>query len=470
MRRDHDFGRSGLRVPEHELREIAARYVGEALHELLDRRGFAVMPLEIEVHALAKQFGAEQRLDHAHDLAALVVDGGRVEVVDLVIELGPHRVGERSGILDELMRAQRAHVADALHRARAHIGGKFLVAKDRQSFLQAELKPVAAGDAIPGPVVEVFVRDHRLDMRIVGIGRGRRRSQHVFVVEDIEALVLHRAHVEGGDGDDHENIEIVFAAESLLVPAHGALEAVHGVVAAVLFAGLHIDVERNIAPGHGAKAVGDAGKLTADQREQIAGLLERIVPDREMPVGAGHVALGDQIAVGEKDRRFAFVGLDARGVDRHHVGPVEEIGNAAETFGLALCAIGGACAVKSHELGVGRRIDHGLDLERERLVRRLRDGELVRRRHEGFGRQRLAVERERPELEFLAVEHQRRRRCSAVRLDAKLGADRGRGRVERNVELDGFDQPVRRAIVSEADGAGFFGAHDRLDVKALRAN
>ena len=161
-------------------------------------------------------------------------------------------------------------------------------------------------------------------------------------------------------------------------------------------------------------------KLAADQREQIAGLLERIVPDREMPVGAGHVALGDQIAVGEKDRRFAFVGLDARGVDRHHVGPVEEIGNAAETFGLALCAIGGAGAVKSHELGVGRRIDHGLDLERERLVRRLRDGELVRRRHEGFGRQRLAVERERPELEFLAVEHQRRRRCSAVRLERSL--------------------------------------------------
>ena len=174
MRRDHDFRRSGLRVPEHELREIAARYVGEALHELLNGRGFAVMPLEIEVHALAKQFGAEQRLDHAHDLAALVIDGGRVEVVDLVIELGPHRMGERACILDELMRAQRAHVADPLHRTRTHIGGKFLVAKDRQSFLQAELKPVAAGDAIPGPVVEVFVRDHRLDMRIVGIGRGRR--------------------------------------------------------------------------------------------------------------------------------------------------------------------------------------------------------------------------------------------------------------------------------------------------------
>ena len=172
MRRDHDFRRAGLRVPAHELREIAAAHVGEALHELLDRRRLAVMAREIEVHALAEQFGPEQRLDHAHDFGALFVDGRRVEVVDLVIELRPHRMGERAGILDELVRAQRAHVADALDRARALIGGEFLVAEDGQAFLQAELKPVAAGDAVAGPVVEIFVRDDRLDMR-----RNRRRSR-----------------------------------------------------------------------------------------------------------------------------------------------------------------------------------------------------------------------------------------------------------------------------------------------------
>ena len=109
-------------------------------------------------------------------------------------------------------------------RARAHVGGEFLVAENRQPFLQAELEPVAAGDAVAGPVVEIFVRDHRLDAGVVGVGRGLRRRQHVFVVEDVEALVLHRAHVEVGDGDDHEDIEIVFAAERLLVPAHRALE------------------------------------------------------------------------------------------------------------------------------------------------------------------------------------------------------------------------------------------------------
>ena len=134
------------------------------------------------------------------------------------------RLREGACVFDELMRAQRPHVADALHRARAHVGGKFLVTKNRQPFLQAKLKPVAAGDAVAGPVVEIFVRDHRLDMGVVGIGRSRRRGQHVFIVEDIEALVLHRAHIERGDGDDHEDVEIVFAPERFLVPAHRAFE------------------------------------------------------------------------------------------------------------------------------------------------------------------------------------------------------------------------------------------------------
>ncbi len=65
---------------------------------------------------------------------ALVVDRRGVEVVDLVINFRPHRMGERAGVLDELVRAQRAHVADPLHRARALVGGKFLVAEDGEAL------------------------------------------------------------------------------------------------------------------------------------------------------------------------------------------------------------------------------------------------------------------------------------------------------------------------------------------------
>ena len=68
-------------------------------------------------------------------------------------------MGEGARVLGELVRAQRAHVVDALDRPRALVGGELLVAEDRQAFLEAELEPVAAGDAVAGPVVEILVRD-----------------------------------------------------------------------------------------------------------------------------------------------------------------------------------------------------------------------------------------------------------------------------------------------------------------------
>ena len=133
----------------------------------------------------------------------------------------------------------------------------------------------------------------------------------------------------------------------------------------------------DLAAGHGDEGVFDVAELAADQREQIGGLRPRIVPDREMPA-AGQLALLGEIAVGEQHRRLGFVRLDARGVDRHHVGPVGEVGDAAEALGLALRAVVAARTIEPGELRVGLRIDQRLDLERERPVRRLRDGEAVR--------------------------------------------------------------------------------------------
>src|SRR6202051_2686356 len=145
--------------------------------------------------------------------------------------------------------------------------------------ITASMFAQSASVAVAAPIVAIFVCDPRFDVGEIAVGRGRRRRQHVFVVEDVEAFVLHRAHVEGGDGDDHENIEIVFAPERRFVPAHGALETVHGVGAALFFAGLDIDGERDLAAGHGGETVLDARQIAADQREQIGRLREWIVPD-----------------------------------------------------------------------------------------------------------------------------------------------------------------------------------------------
>ena len=94
-----DPRRAGLRVPAREMGEVAAGHVGEGVQEILDRGGGAVAALEVEVHAAPEILVADDRLEHADDLGALLVDGRGVEVVDLAILRRPHRMGEGARIL-----------------------------------------------------------------------------------------------------------------------------------------------------------------------------------------------------------------------------------------------------------------------------------------------------------------------------------------------------------------------------------
>src|SRR5690242_20694722 len=112
-----DLRRARLRIPAHELGEVAAANVGKTLHELLNRRRLAIVTGEVEIHSRAKEIRSEQRPEHTHDLGTLLVNRGGVEVIDLVIKRGPYRMRERSRILDELRCTQLTHVADALHGA-----------------------------------------------------------------------------------------------------------------------------------------------------------------------------------------------------------------------------------------------------------------------------------------------------------------------------------------------------------------
>ena len=56
------------------------------------------------------------------------------------------------------------------------------------------------------------------------------------------------------------------AAETLLVPAHGALERIHGPGAAALLAGLDVDGEVDLAAGHGGELGGEGGEVPAEGR------------------------------------------------------------------------------------------------------------------------------------------------------------------------------------------------------------
>ena len=87
------------------------------------------------------------------------------------------------------------------------------------------------------------MRDHRLDTLIVAVGRCLRFRQHVFRVEDIQALVFHRAHVEVGNGGDIENVQVVFQTEDILVPTHGGFERAHRVRAFIFVAAADINAK-----------------------------------------------------------------------------------------------------------------------------------------------------------------------------------------------------------------------------------
>ena len=99
-------------------------------------------------------------------------------------------MGQGPCVLRELFRLQVANLGNPLDRAGALVGGEFVVAIDGQAFLEAQLEPITTRDAVAGPVVEIFMRDDRLDIGVIGIGRGLGMGKDVLVVEDVQPLVL----------------------------------------------------------------------------------------------------------------------------------------------------------------------------------------------------------------------------------------------------------------------------------------
>jgi len=221
---DRDNRCAGLLIPEGELAEFLAGSVFEALQKGFDRRCLAVMAFEVKIDACPEAVITQNRLEHAHDFCAFFVDGRRIEVVDFVVDARPDWVGEGACVFGKLVGFQKSDVSDALDGPGAHVGCEFLVPEYGQAFLEAKLKPVPAGNAVSGPVMEILVRDHGFNIGIVLICRRFRISQNIFVIEDVEALVLHGPHVEIGHGNDIEDVEVIFAPEHLFIPAHGSLQ------------------------------------------------------------------------------------------------------------------------------------------------------------------------------------------------------------------------------------------------------
>src|SRR6476619_2829808 len=129
------------------------------------------MALEITIETFAESVAAEKGLQNAAELGALLINGRRIAVVDLDVGGGPHGMSKRARVLRELTGLERAHVENAFDRPRPQIGGEFLIAEYGQPLFQAELKPVAAGNAVAGPVMKIFVRHDAFDGAVIGVAR-----------------------------------------------------------------------------------------------------------------------------------------------------------------------------------------------------------------------------------------------------------------------------------------------------------
>ena len=250
---------AGLGVPKPKLPQIGVVGVLHRLHEVLGGDGLAVVAVKVEVGAFAEALPSDQALRHAHHLGALLIDRGGVEVGYLNVGVRAHRMRQGAAVLGELHGAQQVDVLNALDRARVHVGTELRVPKHGEALLEAELEPVPAGHPVAGPVVEVFMGDDRLHPLVGGIHRGVRGGEHTGGVEDVEALVLHRPHVEVLHRHDHVDVQVVLAPERLLVPAHGPLQGAQGVLALADVVRLRVDAQLHAAPALGGEVTLHAG-------------------------------------------------------------------------------------------------------------------------------------------------------------------------------------------------------------------
>ena len=369
-----ELGRASLGIPGLEGCQVGAVSVGHRGEEIVAGDRLSVVPLEVEVHSLPESVLTEQGLVHADDLGSLFVHRDGVEVIHLDVGFRSDGVRHRPGVLGKLRHAEPGNVADALHAAAVHVCAEFLVAVHGQALLQGQLEPVAAGDAVAGPVVKVLVSDDPLDRTVVHVRRRLRSRQHQPAVEDVQRLVFHRAHVEVVHGDDVEQVQVVLQAEHVFIPLHALNERYHGPVRFIEVVLLDVDAKRNLAPGLGGELILDHAQVTGDQGEEVGGLWEGVLPDGEV-LAAVEVAGVYQVAVGEEHGVLGLVRGDPGGELGHDVGPVLVERDPAESLRLALRAEVAGGLVESLQLGVLLGLDLGGDLELEGCGGRRSDGE-----------------------------------------------------------------------------------------------
>ena len=215
-------------------------------------------------------------------------------------------------------------------------------------------------------------------------------------------------------------------------------------------AAAHVDLQQVVATGARADALLACDEVGGHQGEQVAGFGERVVPGGVVPA-AVQVALRGEVAVGQQHRVRRLRSAQSDGVDRHDIGSVEEVGDAAKALGLALGEQAAVRGVQTRQLGVAVGRAGVADVEREGRIRQVVDDELAVLGAEGHA---LAVDQHAQQGQILAMQLERLRRHSGVALDLHAAGHERLRAVEVEGELDASDEESRRDIVFAAGQGG----------------
>ena len=294
--------------------------------------------------------------------------------------------------------------------------------------------------------------DDAFDVGVVEVGGAGRTGQHVARVEQVEPLVLHRAHVEVVDSDDHEALEVQRQLEAGFVPGHGRHQRVHRMVRAVQVAAAHPDLQQVLAAQARADALLAHHQVGGDHREQVRRLRVRILPDGEV-APAVEFALFDEVAVGQQHRVLRLVGAHRDRVDRHHVRTVEEVGDAPEALRFALRVEAATADVQARQFRVLDGCAGVADLEHETGPV---DRQVVDVQQPGFLAEAdaLAIGHDPQHGDRLAIQHQGLGGHVRIALDAHAAGDQGLGGVEVERQLDLADPERRWLVVPTVDECG----------------
>ena len=113
--------------------------------------------------------------------------------------------------------------------------------------------------------MEIFMSDNGFNGFKILIGGAFFAGQHARGIKDIKAFVFHGAEIEMINGDNHENIKIIFATKNLFIPFHGTLEGIKGIVHLVDIMGLHKNFKGDITARLGGELVLFMGEITGHQ-------------------------------------------------------------------------------------------------------------------------------------------------------------------------------------------------------------